>query len=87
MYLIATKPGRTTRKYKNAVQKFARVQPNGKFKWVTSAADATVFKSMPDVLYALQIRAQELEGGPTRDLTIADAQVSTVQVGRFYNGG
>ncbi len=86
MFMIATRPGRTTRKAKNRVQKFAQVTSTGKFKWVTNASDATVFKTASDLLYAIGVRAKELDNSPTKDITWAEVEQAGVNVKRIYNG-
>lgn len=91
MYVIATKPGRTVRRMKNAAQKFAQVQPNAKFKFVTDVNQATLFRSASDLLRAVGLRARTLVNGTrkvgvTGDLTWAEVETSGVRVTRIYNG-
>jgi hypothetical protein len=88
--VIATKPARRIKNpgwriHRGGTQKFVQVQPNGKFKFVTDANQATIFKSASDFLTAVGVRAQKVRK-VTNDLTWADAQVSGVTVGRFANG-
>lgn len=85
-YVIATKPGRTVTKPKNAVQKFAQVRDDDKFKFVTDVNQATVFNAASELLYAAGRRAQELENEPTHDLTWAEVQRSGVSISRILNG-
>jgi len=86
MFMIATKPSRRVRKTKNAVQKFALVTSSGKFKWVTDPNQATLFKTFSDLLFAYASRCAELDGDPTKDVTVAEASQSGVSVSRVYNG-
>lgn len=86
MFMIATRPGRSTKRAKNRVQKYAQVQPNGKFKWVTNPNEATVFKTASDLLFAYGIRVGELNNDPTKDVTWAEVEQAGVSVKRIYNG-
>jgi len=85
-YVIATRPGRTVKRPKNNVQKYARVREDKRFKWVASADEATVFESASDLAYALGLRAQSLEGEPTHDVTFGEVSRAGVSVERIYNG-
>ena len=91
-FVIATKPGRAVRNQRNAVQKFVQVRADGKFKFVTDANQATLFRTASDLLRAVGIRARTLvngsrRAGVTSDLTWAEAQQAGVQITRIYNGG
>ena len=85
-YVIATRPGRSVHRASNDVQKYARVQTSGKFKFVTSVNDATIFDTASGLIRALGIRARTLKGNPTSDLTFAEVQQSGVTVTRIANG-
>lgn len=92
LFVIATKPGRTVRNRKNAVQKYVQVRVNGLFKFVTDANQATLFRTASDLLRAVGARARLLKNGSTHagvtgDLTWAEAQSAGVQISRIYNGG
>lgn len=91
MLLIATKPGRTVKRSKNAVQKYAQVQSNGSFKFVADPNAATQFRNASDLLYAVGIRARLLVNGTrkvgvTRDLTWAHATLAGVSITKIANG-
>lgn len=96
MYVIATSPRRLTNRRSNAVQKFAAVQPNGKFRWVTSLDNATLFTSSTDLLYAIGVRARALtgrfqprynrNGGLTHDVTWAEVERAGVRIKVIANG-
>jgi len=91
MLLIATKPGRTVRRSKNAVQKYAQVQSDGRFKFVTDPNQATQFRNASDLLHAVGVRARTLVNGSrkvgvTRDLTWAHATLAGVRIDKIANG-
>lgn len=91
MLLIATKPGRTVKKSKNSVQKYAVVQSDGKFKFTSDPNQATQFRNASDLLYAVGIRARTLVNGSrkvgvTRDLTWAHATLAGVSISKIANG-
>jgi hypothetical protein len=85
MFMIATRPGRTVRKSKNRVQKYAQVQSSGKFKWITDPNAATVFKTASDLLKAVGLRASEVDK-ITGDITWAEVETQNVNVRHIYNG-
>ncbi len=86
MYVIATRTGRTTRRHTNAIQKYARVLPNGKFKFVMSLADATLFRNERDLLQAIGVRAQKVRK-ITNDLAWVPASAGDVRLdGPVPNG-
>ena len=91
MYVIATRPGRTVRRSKNAVQKYAIVQSDNRFKFTADVNKATQFRSASDVLKAVGLRARTLKNGSnhagvTSDLTWATVENSGVAVTKIYNG-
>jgi len=83
--VIATRPGRATRRWKNNVQKYAQVLRSNKFRFVEDVNDATVFDSTGDAIQALGRRARRLRNDPTRDLTLA--QVENVPPTRYQPTG
>jgi len=85
-YVLATSQHRTVRRAKNAVQKYAVKQSNGKFKWITTLASATVFPSMGQLLQAVGIRARLLRNQPTGDLIVLQVQQSGISVVGTLNG-
>lgn len=91
MYVIATRPGRTVRRSKNAVQKFAIVQSDNRFKFTSDVNKATQFRCASDLLKAIGLRARTLRNGSTHagvtgDLTWATVETSGVRVTQIYNG-
>ena len=91
MLLIATRPGRTVRKQKNTVQKYAQVQSSGSFKFVLDPNQATQFRNASDLLHAIGVRARTLVNGSrkvgvTRDLTWAHATLAGVSITKIANG-
>ena len=89
MYVIATYPNRRTNRTKNAIQKFAAVGRNGKFRWVTNLDQATLFTSSRDLLYAIGVRARNLSGrfgGLTHDVTWAEVERAGLRVKVIANG-
>lgn len=79
--VIATRPNRVVRNWRNNVQKYAQVRYDGKFRFVTDLNEATLFTSTPEALRALAVRGAKLRnpGGTSRnnygqDLTIAEVE-------------
>ncbi len=90
-YVIQTSPNRATRKYTTPVVKYAIVQSNGKFKFVTDIHQATLFGSAGLAIQAIGFRAKRVNK-ITADLTLAQVDeviptpAPTRQVRQVLNG-
>ena len=85
-YIITTIPNRRTRRAGNARTKYAKVQGGGKFKFVVTPDEATVFNTMASLLQAFGTRCRRLHNSPTSDLTVATVRQAGVQVQEVLNG-
>lgn len=84
--VLGTNPSRTTRKAPRT--RYIKVQITGKFKFVDTVQDATVFPSAGRAIQALGIRARRLSSDAkvSSELVLYPAQSSGVTLGSILNG-